>query len=81
MVSPNPSSKNAPYDIVSGRLVAQGVSTANVFEHAYRHLVNYRNVCQVYHVLAYANKNPEIDVWANHLLKTLWTATTGRDPG
>lgn len=59
----------------------QSIDTSNVFEHAYRHLANYRNISQVYHVWAYEKQNPEIDAWANDLLKTLWAATTARDPG
>ena len=59
----------------------RNIDTTNVFEHAYRHLASYRNLCQVYHVRAYEKQNPEIDAWANDLLKTLWTATTTRDPG
>lgn len=59
----------------------RSTDTANVFEHAHRHLAGYRNLCQVYHVRAYERQNPEIDAWANDLLKTLWTATTTRDPG
>lgn len=73
-----------PHDTVSGRLTAQEVqdtNTATVFEHAHRRLVDYRNICQVYYVRAYETQNPEIDVWANDLLKTLWTATAAGDPG
>lgn len=81
MVSPN-SLPNSP--AVPGGLVTQEVqdrNTANLFEHAHRHLAGYRNICQVYYVRAYKKQNPEIDAWANDLLKTLWAASTGRDPG
>lgn len=77
-------SNSASCDSVSGKPATQegqSIDTANVFEHAYRHLANYRNLSQVYHVRAYEKRNPEIDAWANDLLKTLWTATTARDPG
>ena len=57
------------------------LSTTNVFEHARRHLADYRNICQVYHVRAYQKRDLEIDTWANDLLKTLWTVTTAKDPG
>lgn len=84
MVSLNLFSNHAQPDGVSGRPTTQegqGIDTANVFEHTYRHLADYRNLCQVYHVRAHEKQNPEIDAWANDLLKTLWTATTTRDPG
>ena len=72
------------YSQVSGRPAIQeeqNTDTAIVFELAYRHLAGYRNICQVYHVRAYEEQNPEIDAWANDLLKTIWTATSTRDPG
>lgn len=84
MVSLNLFSSNAPCDAVSDKPATQkvqGTDTANVFEHAYRHLADYRNICQVYHVRAYERQSPEIDAWANDLLKTLWTATAAGDPG
>jgi hypothetical protein len=84
MASLNLFSNNAPYDTVYGGPITQEVhdiNTVNMFEHAYRRLVDYRNICQVYHVRAYEKQNSEIDAWANGLLKILWTATTGRDPG
>ena len=84
MVSSNLFSDYGQRDDVSGRPTIQeerNIDTANVFEHAYRHLANYRNLSQVYHVRAYEKQNPEIDAWANDLLNTLWTATTTRDPG
>ena len=72
------------YSQVSGRSATQeeqNTDTAVVFELAYKHLAGYRNICQVYHVRAYEKQNPEIDAWANDLLKTIWTATTTRNPG
>ena len=84
MVSLKLFSNNTQHDAVSGEPATQeerNTYTENVFEHAYRHLTDYRNLCQVYHVRAYEKQNPEIDAWANDLLKTLWTATTTRDPG
>jgi len=78
------SSDHAESGAISSRAATQeerNIDTANVFEYAYRHLADYRNLCQVYHVLAYENQNPEIDTWANDLLKTLWTATTTGDRG
>jgi hypothetical protein len=84
MVSLNLFSKNSSCDTDTGRLVTQEVpdiNPANVFEHAHRHLADYRNICQVYYVRAYEKRNSEIDTWANDLLKILWTATTARDPG
>jgi len=84
MVSLTLFSNHAQSDAGCGRPTTQeerNTDTANVFEHAYRHLTSYRNQCQVYHVRAYERQNPEIDAWANGLLKTLWTATTTRDPG
>ena len=84
MVHLNLSSNNDSCDANSSRLVTQEVpdiNTVNVFEHAHRHLANYRNICQVYHVQAYEERNSEIDAWANDLLKILWIATTARDPG
>ena len=80
----NLSSNNASCDTDASWLVTQEVpdiNTVNVFEHAYRHLADYRNICQVYHVRAYEKRDPEIDVWANDLLTILWTATTARNPG
>lgn len=84
MVSLSPFSGHAQPDTVSSRPATQekrNIDTANVFEHAYRYLADYRNLCQVYHVRAYEKQDPEIDAWANDLLKTLWIATTARDPG
>jgi len=84
MVSLNLFSDHVQHDSVSSRQATQegrNIDTANMFEHAYRHLADYRNLCQVYHVRAYEKQNPEIDTWANDLLNTLWTATTTRDPG
>ena len=84
MVSLNLFSGHTQRDVVSGKPATQeerNTDTANVFEHAYRHLADYRNLCQVYYVRAYEKQNPEIDAWANDLLKTLWTATTTRDSG
>ena len=84
MVSLKLFSNHTQRDVVSGIPATQeerSIDTANVFEHAYRHLADYRNLCQVYYVRAYEKQNPEIDAWANDLLKTLWTATTARDPG
>lgn len=84
MVSLNLSFGHPQYDTASGRPATQeerNADTANVFEYAYRHLSDYRNISQVYYVRAYEKQNPEIDSWANDLLKMLWTATTTRDPG
>lgn len=85
MVSLKPFSNQAQRNAIPSRPATQeerNIDTAsNVFEHAYRHLADYRNLCQVYHVRAYEKQNPEIDTWANDLLKTLWTATTTRDLG
>lgn len=84
MVSPKLFSNYTRRNAISGSPATQeerNIDTENVFEHAYRHLADYRNLCQVYHVRAYEKQNPEIDAWANDLLKTLWTATTARDPG
>ena len=84
MVSPKLFSNYTRRNAISGSPAIQeerNIDTANVFEHTYKHLADYRNLCQVYHVRAYEKQNPEIDAWANDLLKTLWTATTARDPG
>ena len=84
MVPLNLFSNNASHDADPGRPVTrevQDINTVNVFEHAYRHLADYRNLCQVYHVRAYEKQDSEIDTWANNLLKILWTATTAQDPG
>ena len=84
MVSLNLFSNHSQHDTGSGRPATQeerDAGAANVFEHTYRHLTGYRNLCQVYHVRAYEQQNPEIDAWANDLLKILWTATTTREPG
>lgn len=84
MVSLKLFSNNIQRDAVSGKPATQeerSTYTENVFEHAHRHLANYRNLCQVYYVQAYEKQNPEIDAWANDLLKTLWTATTTGDSG
>ena len=84
MVSLNLVSNSSSRDTVSGRRAAQeahNINTATVFEHAYRHLVDYRNICQVYYVRAYERQNSEIDAWANDFLTTLWAATTSKDPG
>lgn len=80
MASLNPFSRRAPYETVVAQEL-QDANTANVFEHAYRHLADYRNICQVYYVRAFEKQNPEIDAWANDLLKILWTTTTTRVPG
>lgn len=84
MVSPKLFSNYTQRTAVSGSPAVQeerNIDTANVFEHAYRRLADYRNLCQVHHTQAYEKQDPEIDAWANDLLKTLWTTTTTRDPG